>query len=176
MNATPKTGFQSWHQSQAYHSPIMSRYHSADLLQVTRLYPAIDNHAHPLLSSANKNALPLEGIISEAGGDALINDAPHTLACFRGAGQLEQLFRMQINGSWDDVKERRDSMDYIELCRRCFDESNIQCILMDDGLAPKEKLENIGWHDQFTKYETRRIVRIETEAEVRLSRPGPVER
>lgn len=155
----------------------MSRHNSADLLKAIRFYPAIDNHAHPLLSSANKNALPLEGIISEASGDALINDAPHTLAFFRGTGQLEQLFRMPIcYRSWDDVKGKRTSMDYIELCRLCFDKSNIQCILMDDGLPPKEKLENIGWHDQFTMYEVRRIVRIEAEAEVRLSRLAPAER
>lgn len=151
----------------------MSRNHSADLLQVTSAYPAIDNHAHPLLSSAYKDALPLEGIISEAKGDALTNDAPTTLAFFRGASQLEQLFR--INGSWDDVKEKRASMDYTELCRRCFGESKIHCILMDDGLAPKEKLENIGWHDQFAKDGARRIVRIETEAEVRLSWPSQME-
>lgn len=142
---------------------------SAELLKATLAYPAIDNHAHPLLSNSDRNALPLEGIISDASGEALINDAPNTLACSRAMIQLKKLFGMRDNESWIDVKAKRASMDYVELCSLCFQESNIHCILIDDGLAPKQELEGLGWHDQFTKQRIRRIVRVETEAEVRPS-------
>jgi hypothetical protein len=141
---------------------------SAELLRATLAYPAIDNHAHPLLSNADSNALPFEGTISDANGEALINDAPNTLACSRAAIQLKKLFGMRDDESWADVKAKRASMDYVKLCRLCFQESNIHCILIDDGLAPKQELESLGWHDQFTKQRIRRIVRVETEAEVRL--------
>ncbi|KAF8341813.1 amidohydrolase-domain-containing protein [Amanita rubescens] len=141
---------------------------SAELLRATLAYPAIDNHAHPLLSNANSNALPFEETISEASSEALINDAPNTLACSRAAIQLKKLFGMRDNESWADVKAKRASMDYVELCRLCLQESNIHCILIDDGLAPKQELESLGWHDQFTKQRIRRIVRVETEAEAIL--------
>ncbi len=147
---------------------------SAELLRATLAYPAIDNHAHQLLSNADRNALPFEGTISEASGQALINDAQNTLACSRAGIQLRKLFGMRDDESWTDVKAKRASMDYVELCRLCFQESNIHCILIDDGLAPKQELGSLGWHDQFTKQRIRRIVRVETEAEVRLS-PSPLD-
>jgi hypothetical protein len=41
-------------------------------------YPAIDNHAHPLLTAENRNRLAFEGLTSEAEGPAL-DDAVYTL-------------------------------------------------------------------------------------------------
>jgi hypothetical protein len=130
-------------------------------------HPAIDNHAHPLLRSSFRSELPFEGVISEAEGAALTEDAPHTLACFRATRQLARLFGLAKDASWEDVKRYRDGMDYEELCRLCFENSGIEVILIDDGLGGVSELaEGYQWHDRFTKGRTRRIVRVEIEAEV----------
>lgn len=136
------------------------------LYNAALMLPAIDNHAHPLLRSSYRFELPFEGVISEAEGAALTEDAPHTFACFRATRQLARLFRLGEDASWEDVKRRRDGMDYEELCRLCFENSGIEVILIDDGLGVSEWAEGYQWHDRFTKGKTRRIVRVEIEAEV----------
>jgi len=127
--------------------------------------PAIDNHAHPLLQAEHREDISFEGLISEAQGDALVKDAVHTLACHRAAHQLSRLFGMK-NATWNDIKAERSQADYLELCKRCFEPTGIQCILLDDGLDDGSMAEALSWHDQFTHYPTQRIVRIETLAEV----------
>jgi len=131
-------------------------------------FPSIDNHAHPLLKAENRSAIPFEGLISEAGGNALSQDAVHTLACFRATAQLSRLFGLTKNNpTWDDVKAARDELDYDELCMLCFTPTGIQCILIDDGLGGVDHLaENYTWHDRFTRSATKRIVRIEPLAQV----------
>ncbi|TFY78238.1 hypothetical protein EWM64_g5773 [Hericium alpestre] len=51
---------------------------SETLRRVCFFHPAIDNHAHPLLTAANRAAVPFEGLVSEAEGAALA-DAPKSL-------------------------------------------------------------------------------------------------
>jgi len=139
-----------------------------ELYSVALTHPAIDNHAHPLLRPSYRFDLPFEGLISEAEGAALTLDAPHTLACFRATKQIARLFGLGSDASWEDVKRHRDGMDYEELCRLCFENSGIEVILIDDGLGGvNEMAEEYQWHDRFTKGKTRRIVRVEIEAEVR---------
>jgi len=45
-------------------------------------YPAIDNHAHPLLKEEHRQDLPFEGVISEAQSNAA-KDAVHSLPGYR---------------------------------------------------------------------------------------------
>jgi hypothetical protein len=143
------------------------------LHQTTFNHPAIDNHAHPLLSSDRRSSIPFEGVISEAHGDAL-GDAIHTLACYRAVEQLNQLFAIphafvdyRRSCTWDDVKRWRDMLGYSDLCKTCFEPAHIECILMDDGLNGVEELaEPYQWHDALTRSETKRILRIEEFAEV----------
>ena len=141
-----------------------------ELAKATFAYPAIDNHAHPLLTKKHRNALAFEGLVSEASGDALA-DSIHTLASYRSTAQLAKLFGLKSDDAkWDEVKKKRANLDYEELCRMCMKPSGIQCILIDDGLAGVADLaESYEWHDQFTSSPTKRIVRIETVAEVRAS-------
>jgi len=142
------------------------------LYQTTFNHPAIDNHAHPLLSSNRRSRIPFEGVISEAQGDAL-DDAIHTLACYHATEQLNELFEIppafvnhRRSCTWDDVKRWRDTLDYSDLCRTCFEPTHIECILMDDGLNGVDELaEPYQWHDTFTRSETKRILRIEKFAE-----------
>ncbi|KAH7882160.1 amidohydrolase 2 [Phlebopus sp. FC_14] len=130
-------------------------------------YPAIDNHAHPLLKELNRNAVPFEGLNSEATGDALTVDSHYTLACYRSAIQLSKLFGLKGgDANWESVKKTRAAIDYDELCRICIKPTGIQCILLDDGLGGVAELaEGYKWHDQFTTSPTKRIVRIEVDAQ-----------
>jgi hypothetical protein len=130
--------------------------------------PAIDNHAHPLLRAEMRHKIPFEGVVSEAEGKALLEDAPQTLACFRATKQLARLYGLEDdNVTWEYIKGHRATLNYTELCKLCFKESGIECILIDDGLTGTESLaEEYKWHDKFISGKTKRIVRIEVVAEV----------
>ena len=130
-------------------------------------FPAIDNHAHPILRKDNRNAFPYEGVISEANGEALTRDASHTLACLRATPQLAKLLGLPRSASWQEVKAARQAYDYEVLCKDSFKDTAIETILIDDGLGDPNIVHEIAWHDQFTKSRCRRIVRVEVVAEVR---------
>ncbi|KAF8130325.1 amidohydrolase 2 [Boletus edulis] len=138
-----------------------------ELAHTAFVYPAIDNHAHPLLTDENRNTFPLEGITSEASGDALTSDSRYSLASYRATLQLSKLFGLRnCEPTWNALRNRRDDTDYLDLCNMCFKPSGIQCILLDDGLGGVADLaESIKWHDQLTSSACKRIVRIEFEAE-----------
>ncbi|TFY63911.1 hypothetical protein EVJ58_g2956 [Rhodofomes roseus] len=139
-----------------------------DLLELSRTvssYPAIDNHAHAFLKVENRDAMPFEGLISEASGPALTEDAVHTLACYRATAQLAELFGLGKNASWEDVKRRRKELEYDQLCRLCMEPTRIQCILIDDGLGVRDLVYEYKWHDRYTSSPTKRIVRIEVVAQ-----------
>jgi hypothetical protein len=142
-----------------------------DLRKVTFTYPAIDNHCHPLLQESYRDAVQFDGVLSEAQGAALTEDAVHTLAGYRATKQLSRLY----GGSpylyaWEEIKEHRAGREYDELCTQNFEPANIQCLLIDDGLGgAKEMCERYGWHDQFTFSPSKRIVRVEVIAEVSFS-------
>ena len=148
----------------------MSPPYYPELANAALTYPVIDNHAHPLLAEKNRNAFPLEGVISEASDDALARDSRYTLASYRATAQLYKLFGLKGGEpTWDALRNRRDDTDYVDLCNMCFKPTGIQCLLLDDGLGGVADLaESYNWHDQFTTSPSKRIVRIETEAEVTL--------
>ncbi|KAH9982024.1 amidohydrolase-domain-containing protein [Russula compacta] len=134
-------------------------------IDVLRDYPAIDNHAHPLLTKENRDRLAFEGIASEAEGVAL-DDAVHTLAYITARRDLVQLYGLSRHASWEDIKKHRAARNYDELCQLCLRKAKIQCILIDDGLGGvKEMAEGYQWHDRYTASPTRRIVRVEVLAE-----------
>jgi hypothetical protein len=137
------------------------------LIDVLRDYPAIDNHAHPLLTEENRERLAFEGLTSEAQGAAL-EDAAYTLAHGAARRDLIRLYDLPRHASWEDVKRHRAACAYDELCRLCFRNAKIQCVLIDDGLGGvKDMAEGYRWHDRYTASPTRRIVRVEVVAQVR---------
>jgi len=147
-----------------------------DLRQVTFTYPAIDNHCHPLLQESHRDAVCFDGVLSEAQGAALTEDAVHTLAGYRATKQLSHLYSGSLDRyTWEEIRERRRGREYGELCRRNFEPANIQCLLIDDGLGGvDESCESYTWHDQFTSSPSKRIVRVEVIAEVGfLALDGP---
>lgn len=138
-----------------------------ELTRTALSFPAIDNHAHPILKEEFKDHFDFEGLISEAAGEALTRDAVHTLACYRATLQLSRLLSVRGEPSWEAVKQARREMDYDTLCRLCMTPTRIQCILIDDGLGGvTQYAENYKWHDRYTGSPTKRIVRVETLAEV----------
>lgn len=142
-----------------------------DLRKVTFAYPAIDNHCHPLLQESHRDDVPFDGVLSEARGAALTEDAVHSLAGYRATKQLSQLYGGSPDRhTWEQIREHRTGREYDELCRRSFEPANIQCLLIDDGLGGVEEMcESYTWHDQFTSSPSKRIVRVEVIAEVGFS-------
>ncbi|KAF5353439.1 hypothetical protein D9756_008118 [Leucocoprinus leucothites] len=128
-------------------------------------FPAIDNHAHPILRKDSRNSFPFEGVISEANGVALTRDAPHTLACFRATRQLAGLLGLPESASWEEVKAARQDYDYEILCNDSFKDSVIETILIDDDLGDPNIVNDIPWHNQFTRSKCKRLVRVEIAAE-----------
>lgn len=137
-----------------------------DLAHAAFTYPAIDNHTHPLLKQAHRNDFAFEGLLSEATGDALTEDAIHTLSCYRATKQLADLY--ECENEWEAVKAKRSALSYEVLCKTCLSATGIQCLLIDDGLDANGICEDISWHDQFTSAPSRRILRIEIVAQVIL--------
>ncbi|KAJ7449637.1 amidohydrolase 2 [Mycena latifolia] len=139
----------------------------AELQRACLSYPAIDNHAHPILTEEHRNHFEFEGLISEAQGSALTVDSVHTLACFRATTQLAAILNIQ-DPTWDSVKSVRAQMSYPDLCNVFMHRTvtGIQCLLLDDGLGGVEEFaEGYAWHDRFTSSPTKRIVRVEIVAE-----------
>ncbi|KAK0216056.1 amidohydrolase 2 [Armillaria fumosa] len=138
------------------------------LVEAVQTYPIIDNHAHPLLTAGNKASFPLEAVFTEAEGDA-IKDSVHSLSCFRATSQLGHILGLN-EPSWDDVKKKRNEMDYGDLCDLLMRPTGIQCLMLDDGLGGvAEMAEDWTWHRQFN-CSVKRIIRVETEAEAILVR------
>ena len=145
----------------------MSPIELPNLAKAAYTFPAIDNHTHPLLKEAFRDSLPFEGIISEANGTALTEHAPETLACYRATKQLSELFG--CDNEWEAVKDARKKLSYSQLCKSCLEPTGIQCVLLDDGLDGNDhRCEDVPWHDQFTSSTSKRIVRIEVAAQVRV--------
>ncbi|KAH9003884.1 amidohydrolase-domain-containing protein [Lactarius hatsudake] len=144
----------------------MASSHAPELyFHILNDYPAIDNHAHPLLTAENRNRLAFEGLTSEAEGPAL-EDAVYSLPHSTAQRDLARLYGLPRHTSWDDIKKHRAARPYDDLCRLCFEKANIQCILIDDGLSgSKDMAEEYRWHDRYTSSPTRRIVRVEVIAE-----------
>ena len=134
-------------------------------------YPAIDNHAHPLLKEEHRRTLAFEGAISEAGPNA-IQDAVHSLPGYRATRQLAELYGLDPGADWEEIKRHRDTLEYHQLCDMNMKRSRIQCLLLDDGLrGVREMANDLNWHGRFTNNSVYRLVRIETVAEVRIRYP-----
>ncbi|KAJ7252723.1 amidohydrolase 2 [Mycena haematopus] len=138
-----------------------------ELQKACQFYPAIDNHAHPILAEQHRDRFEFEGLISEAQGSALTIDSVHTLACKRAVPQLSAILRIQ-NPTWDAIKAVRSQLRYSDLCSIFMHPAvtGIQCLLLDDGLGGVEEFaEGYAWHDRFATSPTKRIVRVEIVAE-----------
>ena len=132
-------------------------------------YPAIDNHAHPLLKEEYRKSLAFEGIVLEARPNAF-KDGVHSLPGYRATRQLAELYGLNPDVDWEEIKDHRDTLPYDHLCDTAMRKSGIQCLLLDDGLGGVREMANdLGWHGRLTNNlkSVYRLVRVETVAEVR---------
>lgn len=143
------------------------------LLAAVSTCRAVDNHAHPLLKASERRPASLLELVTEARGGAMAA-APYTLAARRASHQLASLYgapnavseSTDVEKHWEALASARDKLEYDDLCRRCIKDSEIACLLLDDGLTGVTTLcESLSWHDQFASAPTRRIVRVEVVAE-----------
>ncbi|RDL31093.1 Uncharacterized protein BP5553_09882 [Venustampulla echinocandica] len=134
-----------------------------DLIRAIRTTPIIDNHAHPLLTSAAQKQYPLLAITTEAHGDAM-KATPSSLSHIRAVTQLSKILGCPT--SWEAVVQ---SIEVQRLkpdntwAKRCLE--GVETILVDDGLDGKEDVFDYSWHNQLTRNNCKRIVRIEKVAE-----------
>ena len=69
---------------------------------------------------------------------------------------------------WEEIKNHRDGLEYDRLCNMNTQQSEIQCLLLDNGLQGVQEMANrSSWHRRFANNSVYRLVRIEPVAEVR---------
>ncbi|KAL9085956.1 MAG: hypothetical protein Q9165_007318 [Trypethelium subeluteriae] len=135
-----------------------------ELRSVVHGCPVIDNHAHNLLLPDKLHAYEFATITTEAQGAAL-EDTYTSLSHIRGVNQLKELYGCDKDADWNSVLARRAQVltdDPLGLVQKCLEGTHT--ILMDDGLDA-DTVHPYTFHDQFTIGKTRRIVRIEAEAQ-----------
>jgi Amidohydrolase len=141
------------------------------LRDLVQTHPAIDNHAHNILTADNAlkySKYPLELLTTEARGSA-IDAARTTLPHYRAVRELADFF--ECEAEWEAIKRAREvwvKRDYVGLVKECL--VGTHQLLLDD-LLTQDDVEPYAWHDQFTAVHTRRIIRIEALASAILKVP-----
>lgn len=143
------------------------------LILAIRRTPVIDNHAHNLVDPVKAQSFPFHLITTEAHGEAL-ESTFSSLSHLRALKQLKELYEYdgpEEDWTWDrllEVRQRWMGSRRNDLYQKCFE--GTYAILMDDGLSLGDDVHPYGWYDRFTQSPTKRIVRIEREAELIMSR------
>ena len=123
------------------------------------LLPALDSHAHNLLRWEVSSTQAYAGFFSEACDDHQIQlHAERSLFYRRSLVDLS----LMLECDPDQVPRRRLELGEEALTRRCLLASQLEGILMDDGLTP-ESTHPISWHIQFVP--VGRVLRLERLAE-----------
>lgn len=147
--------------------------HSRRSQRSTETPSAIDNHAHNLCNpdAPGFACPPFESVFSEATGPALLPHARTALAAFKVLDQLAAFYGCEP--SWEALAKVRAGLDGEARIAKLLDASGIHGILLDDLLPG---IADVGldykYHDKWLNAPTKRIVRLETLAEVRSS-PSP---
>jgi predicted TIM-barrel fold metal-dependent hydrolase len=126
--------------------------------------PLVDQHAHPLLTAEAAARQPLAAALTEATDPRQLDHVRHSLAYRRSITALAGLLECADHET--AVLERRRSLEWTELARRCLSGADLRCILMDDGF-PLENSLPLDWHRQFVP--VRRVLRLERLAEETLA-------
>ena len=126
-----------------------------------RHVPAIDQHAHNLLTPEAAARTPFRAAFTEGYDPTVLADhAQHTLFYRRSLREIAAL--LGCEPSEESVLARRAELGLERLCEICFPASGLEMVLMDDGFLPGQILP-IAWHEQFVP--VRRILRLEALAE-----------
>ncbi|KAK3351841.1 hypothetical protein B0H65DRAFT_136412 [Neurospora tetraspora] len=141
------------------------------LARAIRNTPIIDNHAHPLLKLEALAKHPLLSITSEAHNSDAVNSAIHSLPHLRAVRQLSEL--LKCNNTWEDVVAaiEQKRIDFpLEWTAQCLE--GIETLLLDDGLDNEDDAQDMVWHNDYTRTQCKRIVRIEKVAADIIKRIG----
>lgn len=122
--------------------------------------PLFDHHARPLLHEEVWREVPLETYFTEGYGPALMPFVHDNLFFRRSLRDLSEFYGCEP--TQESILAARQSQNYFDLCRFFFAESNINHLLIDDGLN-SDKLWSLEECSQRLPAKVRRIVRLETE-------------
>ena len=123
--------------------------------------PAIDHHAHNLLTAEAAAATPFRAAFTEGYDPAVIErHAGNTLFYRRSLRDIAAL--LGCDPTEDAILARRAELGAEELAARCFRAANLEAVLIDDGFLPG-RIRPLEWHAQFVP--VRRVLRIEALAE-----------
>lgn len=118
---------------------------------------AIDQHAHPVLTPQAAKERPFASAFTEAcDPQSLDQSARQTLFFKRSLRDIAELLRCEPTE--DSIIARRASLGPEEVAKRCFNQANLNTVLLDDGYLP-EQTAPLGWHGQFVP--VRRVLRLE---------------
>ena len=136
------------------------------LAETVSTFPAIDNHCHNILSKSKdtdpSNPFPLELAIVESYSATHVK---HTLSFARATKQLSALYFCEK--AWPAIVSARKQLSYESVVKTCFEPSGIQCLLLDDlMIGIEDNCLQTEKHAEFIFGDVRRIIRIETVAEV----------
>ena len=132
--------------------------HDCELWQI----PAIDQHAHNLLRPEAVAAGPYGAFFTEGDDPAILgHHARHTFFYHRSLRDIADL--LECEPEERAIIERRGELGIERLAGRCFDQSKLEAIFLDDGLHPEQTFP-LDWHGRFVP--VRRILRLETAAEL----------
>lgn len=127
--------------------------------------PAIDQHAHPLLTPAAAALQPFIAAFTEASDrETWERHARTTLFFRRSLRDLGTL--LDCAPTEDAILCRRHQLGLEALTRLCFTSANLAALLLDDGFLAGQTLP-LDWHARFLS--TRRILRLETLAQEMLA-------
>jgi predicted TIM-barrel fold metal-dependent hydrolase len=119
--------------------------------------PAIDQHAHNVLSPAAAAKQPFAAAFTEAGDAQMLDRFARKTLCYRRSlRDIAEL--LDCAATEEAILTRRCELSIEQLTKRCFDAAHLDAVFLDDGYQP-ELSQPTGWHGQFAT--VRRILRVE---------------
>ena len=123
--------------------------------------PILDHHAHCLFREEIWRSTPIEAFLSEAYDPIMLERfVPDTVFARRSIRELASFYSCQPTRA--AVLEARAEWDYTKLARAMFAQSNIEMVLIDDGIW-LEVMQPLAQNAVMIDLPCRRVLRLETE-------------
>ena len=127
--------------------------------------PAIDHHAHNILTPEAANKYPYGASFTEGyNSDIINNHAPHTLFYHRSIRDIAELFNCEPDAT--AIVQTRQKLGLETITQICLSESKLSAIFLDDGFLASDILP-WQWHQQFVP--VKRLLRLEYLAETLMA-------
>lgn len=112
--------------------------------------PAIDQHAHNLLTPEAAERYPFAASFTEGSDAEIINyQGRYSLFYRRSLREIAQL--LECEPEEEEILQRRQQLGLEKLTRLCFQAAKLEAIFLDDGFLAGEILP-LQWHEQFVSY------------------------